>query len=192
MIPSAQIICRIGLAPAPWVSALWASRRWALAVFLLGALGCGYTLEGTRRPENLKDAKTIAIPIFRDETNEPGLGFLISQSVRQRFLNDGRLRVVESGGADVQLDAVVREYRLDPIGFSRTDQVQRYRILIKSSIRLSDHRTGKVLLRQDIESDSEYDIDSTVSGSALNRDQTNRQAADFFAEELLSLVLEGF
>jgi hypothetical protein len=187
MIPSAQTFRRISLQ-----AARRAASRWVLALFLLGAWGCGYALEGTRRPENLRDAKSIAIPIFQDETNEPGLGFLISQSVRQRFLNDGRLRVVESGGADVQLDAIVREYRLDPIGFSRTDQVQRYRILIKSSIRLSDHRTGKVLLRQEIESDSEYDIDSTVSGSALNRDTTNRQAADFFAEELLSLILEGF
>ena len=187
MIPSAQIFRRINLQ-----AARRATGRWVLALFLLGAWGCGYALEGTRRPENLRDAKSIAIPIFRDETNEPGLGFLISRSVRQRFLNDGRLRVVESGGADVQLDAIVREYRLDPIGFSSTDQVQRYRVFIKSSIRLSDHRTGKVLLRQEIESDSEYDIDDTVSGSALNRDTTNQRAANFFAEELLSLILEGF
>jgi len=163
-----------------------------MVLTLLVVFGCGYALEGTRRPENLKGAQSIAISTFGDKTAEPGLGFLISQRVRQRFLEDGRLRVVSGGGADVVLEAVVREYRLDPIGFSGTDQVQRYRALVKIFIRLSDSRSGKVLMKQEIENDSEYEVDDSITTSASSREATNQKVADSFSEELVSVILEGF
>ena len=116
----------------------------------------------------------------------------MAEATRNRFVNDGRLRVVDSGRAEIVLDGVVREYRLDPIGFSSSDQVQRYRVFVKTSVRLRDLRSGKNILLQDIESESEFDVESTVSGSAENRDETNKKAASFFSEEVLSLILEGF
>ncbi len=164
----------------------------ALVLALSSAAGCGYSLVGTASSQILKGARTISISIFRDETNEPNLGFIMAEATRNRFVNDGRLRVVDSERADIVLDGVVREYRLDPIGFSRKDQVQRYRVFVKTSVRLRDLRSGKNILLQDIESESEFDIEGTVSGSAENRDETNERAASFFSEEVLSLVLEGF
>lgn len=163
-----------------------------MTLILLLAFGCGYALEGTQRPKYLGGAETISIPIFGDQTSEPGLGFLISQRVRQRFIEDGRLRVVDGSGADVILEAVVREYRLDPIGFSQTDQVQRYRALVKISIRLRDSRNGKILMKQEIENDSEFEVSTSITASASNRDSTNETVADSFSEELVSVILEGF
>ena len=166
--------------------------RAALALALSAVAGCGYSLVGTSNPENLKGARSINISIFRNESSEPNLGFVMAEATRNRFVNDGRLRVVDSGRAEIVLDGVVREYRLDPIGFSSSDQVQRYRGFVKTSVRLRDLRSGKNILLQDIESESEFDVESTVSGSAANRDETNEKAASFFSEEVLSLVLEGF
>ena len=128
-----------------------------LLLALSSAAGCGYSLVGTASSQILKGARTINISIFRDETNEPNLGFIMAEATRNRFVNDGRLRVVDSERADIVLDGVVREYRLDPIGFSRKDQVQRYRVFVKTSVRLRDLRSGKNILLQDIESESEFD-----------------------------------
>ncbi len=164
----------------------------AMALLLLIVFGCGYALEGTRRPENLGGAQTISIPIFGDQTSEPGLGFLISQRVRERFLQDGRLRVVDGSGGDIVLEAIVREYRLDPIGFSGSDQVQRYRALVKIFIRLRDSRSGKIIMKQEIESDSEFEVSTSITTSASNRETTNEKVADSFSEELVSVILEGF
>lgn len=166
--------------------------RAALALALSAVAGCGYSLVGTSNPENLKGARSINISIFRNESSEPNLGFVMAEATRNRFVNDGRLRVVDSGRAEIVLDGVVREYRLDPIGFSSSDQVQRYRVFVKTSVQLRDLRSGKNILLQDIESESEFNVESTVSGSAENRDETNEKAASFFSEEVLSLVLEGF
>ena len=79
------------------------------------------------------------------------------------------MRVVDGTGADVVLEAVVREYRLDPIGFSQSDQVQRYRALVKISIRLRDSRNGKILMQQEIENDSEFDVSISITTSASSR-----------------------
>ena len=166
--------------------------KFMLIIFLLVISGCGYTLEGTKRPENLEGARTINISVFRDETNEPNLGFLMAQTTRNRFLNDGRLQIVNSSAADIVLDAVVREYRLDPIGFTKSDQAKRYRVVIKTGVRLRNLKTGRVIFNQEIDTDSEFDIESSVTSSASNREQTNAKAAEFFATELISLVLEGF
>ncbi|MEE9240824.1 MAG: LPS assembly lipoprotein LptE [bacterium] len=169
-------------------TAVRAAAAWAF----LFTFGCGYALEGTQRPEILKGAESITIPIFGDQTSEPGLGFLMAQRVRLRFLQDGRLRVVDGSSADVILEAVVREYRLDPIGFSQSDQVQRYRALVKIFIRLRDQRSGEILMKQEIENDSEFDVSTSITESASSRTLTNEKVADSFSEELVSLILEGF
>ena len=166
--------------------------RFILAIFLLATSGCGYTLEGTKRPESIGNARTINISVFRDETNEPNLGFLMAQTTRDKFLNDGRLQIVNSSAADLVLNAVVREYRLDPIGFTSSDQAKRYRVVIKTAVRLRNLRTGRDILKQEIDTNSEFDVESSVTSSASNREATNTKAAEFFATELISLVLEGF
>lgn len=167
------------------------SPAWAF-LLLLVVSGCGYQLEGTSRPKYLNDARTINIPIFGDKTSEPGLGNLLSERVRDRFILDGRLQVIDGSGADLILDAVVREYRLDPVGFSQTDQVQRYRAVVKTFIRLRDLRSGKVIMQQELENDSEFDVSTSITTSASSRSSTNEAVANRFAEELVSLILEGF
>ncbi len=166
--------------------------RLALGIWLLAASGCGYALEGTRRPEALKDVRNIAIPVFVNETREPGLERTMTDAVRSRFLLDGRLRVVESPEADVVLEAAVREYKLEPIGFSQADQVRRYRVFIRTQVRLRDLQRGRLILDQEIESDSEFDISASIAGSDALRLNTTTTAANSFADELISLVLEGF
>ncbi len=159
---------------------------------LLALSGCGYALEGTRRTGSLKDARSISIPAFINESGEPGLDITITNAVRSGFLTDGRLRVIESSAADVVLVATIREYRLEPIGFSGTDQVQRYRVFIRTFILVRDTVRGLVVLNQEIESDSEFDITTSIAGSDQRRVLANATVASLFSNELISLVLEGF
>lgn len=157
---------------------------------LLG--GCGYTLEGTRRPASLGNARTIAIPIIANRTREPGLDVTLTTAVRERFLQDGRLRLSDAAEADLVLSAEVREYRLDPIGFSASDQVRRYRLLIRTRVLLRDTQRGRAILDQEIDSESEFDVAAAIGGSETARTSATSIVSTRFAEDLLSLVLEGF
>jgi len=175
--------CRLELPPA--------ARAFLCVAFLL-LTGCGYTLEGTRRPAYLKDIRSIAIPVFSNRTGEPGLETTVTNAVRDRFLVDGRLRVADAGEADIILEGVLREYLLEPIGFSRADQVRRYRVFIRTDVRVRDVQRNKLILNQEIDSESEFDISDSIAVSDTSRQATNDQAALRFSEELVSLVLEGF
>lgn len=161
-----------------------------LSVFL--AAGCGYELEGTRRPANLKGARTISIPPFLNQTNVPGLGRVVTKTVRGRFLRDGRLRVSDSPDADIALEGVLREYRLFPIGFTRADRVKRYRVVVRSRIRLRDKERKKLLINQDLEVYAEFAVSASIAQSDANRSGADRQVADSLSEDVVSLVLEGF
>ncbi|MBI4251448.1 MAG: hypothetical protein HY618_03230 [Candidatus Tectomicrobia bacterium] len=162
------------------------------AAFLALLGGCGYTLEGTRRPASLGAARSIAIPIIANNTREPSLDRILTSAVRDRFLLDGRLRLADPAEADLLLEAAVREYRLDPIGFSGADQVRRYRLLIRTRILLRDTQRGRTILDQEIDSESEFDISAAIGGSEAARTSATSTASNRFAEDLLSLILEGF
>ncbi|MDA0999938.1 MAG: LPS assembly lipoprotein LptE [bacterium] len=164
----------------------------ALAAFLLAAAGCGYALEGTRKEGPLKNVNTIAIANFVNETQEPGLERTLTDATRAKFIVDGRIRVVDGGAAAVILEAKIRQYELIPIGFTRTDEVRRYRVAIKTLVTIRDTARGEILFSQNVESDSEFDLGATVSGTDAIRTETNSRVAVLFADELISLVLEGF
>ena len=171
----------------------WVGGRGMLLAALLAFLGgCGYTLEGTRRPASLGDARSIAIPLIQNYTREPNLDVSLTTAVRERFLLDGRLRLADLADADLVLDAAVSEYRLDPIGFSRSDQVRRYRILIRTRILLRDTQRGRIILNQEIDSEAEYDIAAAIGGSQQAQSGAIGTAAARLADDLLSLILEGF
>ena len=161
-----------------------------LGIFLLA--GCGYELEGTLRPRKLEAVQTISISPFQNHTNEPGLGRAVTKAMRGRFLRDGRLRVSDSSDADIALEGVVREYRLSPIGFTRADRVQQYRVVVRTRIRLHDKGRRKLLINQDLESFAEFAISPSIAQSDMSRSNANQQAADSLSKDVVSLVLEGF
>lgn len=166
--------------------------RFPLLLIVFLTAGCGYDLEGTLRPGNLKDVRTISIPQFLNQTNEPGLGRAVTKAVRGRFLRDGRLRVSGSPDADIALEGVLREYRLSPIGFTRTDRALQYRVVVRTRIRLHDKERRKLLINQDMESYTEFAVSSSIARSDANRSNANQRVADSLSEDVVSLVLEGF
>lgn len=61
-----------------------------LAVATLLLAGCGYSTSG-----NLPDhIKTVAVPIFRNRTFEPGVETAVTSGVVNAFSSGGRVRVV--------------------------------------------------------------------------------------------------
>ena len=156
------------------------------------AVGCGYDLEGTLRPAALKGVRTISISAFSNQTNEPGLGRAVTKALRSRFLQDGRLRLSGSPDADTALEGVLHEYRLSPIGFTRSDRVQQYRVVVRTRIRLRNKKSEKLLINQDLESFAEFPVSSSIVRSAANRSIANQQIADSLSKDVVSLILKVF
>lgn len=112
--------------------------------------------------------------------------------MRGIFLRDGRLRLSDAPDADIALEGVLREYRLSPIGFTRADRVQEYRVVVRTRIRLRDKGRKKLLINQDLESYAEFAVSSSIAQSDTNRSNANQQVAVSLSKDVVSLVLEGF
>ena len=161
-----------------------------LAIFFLSS--CGYRLEGTKIPKFLIGKNYIHVSQFKNLSGESNLSQIFTRNVRNTFLKDGRLKPAEKSKANVTLQSKILEYKLIPVGFSKDDQVQRYRVFLKIDYELRDIINGKRLQYQKIETEIEFEISSKVDESDKNRNDAVEKGAENFSLELLDTIFETF
>ena len=121
----------------------------AVLASLCFVFGCGYT-QHAHLPN---DIKTIAIPTFKNEippqdqfAYHPGLETELTSAVRDRFIFDGNLKVVEPSKADAVLEGAIISYQQEGLRFDRLESVEEYRLFLVVKFKLIDQRTKKVLI----------------------------------------------
>src|SRR6185436_15914604 len=95
-----------------------------LILGVLVAAGCGYSLRGNL-PAHIK---TVAVPVFRNRTSEPGVENFLTGAVVEAFSTNGRLRVVRPDRADSILEGEVVGYQVQSIAYDPQANVQQYRL----------------------------------------------------------------
>lgn len=164
----------------------------AVVVAVLMLNGCGYTLVGRGQSTLPTHITSIAIPLFANQTLEPELEKDITSAVRQQFIRDGRLKVLDKAQATALLEGRLENYVLDPLAFDAADRVTQYRVVIGVHVTVRDLVNNKVLLDQDFSAREEFEVNIAI-GSREAAKVTSRQVASReLAGQLLNLVLEGF
>src|SRR5205814_1452655 len=74
--------------------------------------------------------KTVAVPIFLNRTQEPGVDSIITKAVAQAFATNGRLRVVRPADADAILEGEITNYGVAPIAYDPALNIQLYRLVV--------------------------------------------------------------
>ena len=161
----------------------------ALVLGLLGG-GCGYHLGGNLPPH----VKTVAVPVFKNLTQQPGIDNTITQAVVTAFANTGRLRVVPVDKADSILEGEIVEYTVESISYNTSIDAQEFRLRVKVNVQFRDVRQNVMLWKQnglDERSDfrSAGQVTQTIS---LERDQASGQAALDIGRKIVSLALDRF
>ena len=155
----------------------------AAILVLLG--GCAYSFS-SGLPSHIK---TIAVPLFANETNEFGVAEEITDQLVAEFVRDGTLRVVvDESEASSVLVGTVRVYTESPRTFDRDENVDQYIIQITVEVRFRDRVKDEVLWEA-----------TSLHGSALypNTGPTERAAGlsaaiDQVVQEILSGVVAGW
>lgn len=70
--------------------------------------------------------KTIAIPLFGNETAEFGLAEALTEGIINGFVEDNQVKVVDESAAEAVLTGKVTEYSRKAYTFDETDQVNEY------------------------------------------------------------------
>lgn len=121
-------------------------RNIAAHIALIGACGCGiYTFSGSTLPSHIK---TVAIPLFVNQTMEPGLSEELTQRIRDAYISNNALKLTEKR-AHSTLQVTLRSYRHAPFTYDEQGNVREYRVTIAASGIFRDERKNKDLWKED-------------------------------------------
>ena len=158
--------------------------RRVLGLALPSVLVAGY---GTRG--NLPDhIKTVAVPIFKNRTLEPGV-----ESVVNAFSSGGRVRVVPLAEADAILEGEVVGYSLEGLAFDRSAIVRAYRLRLTLNVEFRDVKRSAMLWRQEgLQEASDFQVEGTVSDTVARGQGAVLQAPTEIGRKVVNLAVDRF
>jgi outer membrane lipopolysaccharide assembly protein LptE/RlpB len=177
--------------------------RLSLLVLALGLAaplsGCGYSLagRGSFLPEYIR---TVGIPLFDNLSSLPDVDRILTERVRNEFINRGRYKVVtDRTGVDAVLAGAVTSVSFAPAAFTPQQQASRYALVLTASIEFTDLREKRVLWQNPaIQFREEFEIASATATSGdvnvffgQNQDALQRVSTEF-ARTIVSAILEAF
>jgi len=167
-------------------------RRWlaGLAVAAVVA-GCGYTIGvGGNLPAHVK---TVAVPVFTNNTQEPAVENIITAAFVNAFTTSGRLKVVPIAEADSILQGSITGYRLDLIAFTAQANVTQYRLYVTVNISFRDVRQDTMLWKQDgLQEQADFRVQGQVSDTIAQQDQAARVAAVEIGRKIVASAVDRF
>jgi Lipopolysaccharide-assembly len=163
-------------------------RALVLTVAVLGG-GCGYTVRGTL-PSHIK---TVAVPVFRNNTSEPAIEGFITRAVVEAFSTNGRLKVVGSDKADAILDGEITGYSVSSIAFDQNADVRQYRLAVTLNLKMRDVRQNSVLFQQSgVQEQADFRVQNVVSQTISREETALRAAAVDIGRSIVSLTVTRF
>ena len=169
--------------------------RWALLPFLLLlATGCGYHTAGhsVQLPDNVK---TIAIPVFVNETNTYRIEQMLTASVVREFTTRTHYHLINdaSEAADATLRGTVLSTSSSPLTYdTATGRAASVLVVVSIKVMLSD-RQGKVLYQNPAYLFRQtYEVSQDLNSFFEEDSPAFRRLSQDFARTLVSNILEGF
>ncbi len=165
----------------------------AFVLLLLSSCGYHFTPVGGVVPEN---AKTIAIPVFINDSLEPYADVEVTKAVVEAFLTDARLQVVSPESADLILRGRITKFTLTPLSYTTDAYVQQYQIGISVDVSVEDARSKKILWQEaglNTIFSSYYSVTmGDITTTKIARETALKSACSDIASTIRSRVLEGF
>lgn len=170
----------------------------AVALVVLSATGCGYSLAG-RGSFLPAHVQTIGVPTFLNSTPVFDIEQMLTQRVRQEFIGRGKYKVVpQSAGADAVLIGNVLAVNVAPTAFTDQQQASRYVVVVVMWVEFRDVKENKVLYdNPGLVFRDEYDV--TNASAALDPNaffgggsNALERIAEDFSRSLVTSILEAF
>lgn len=159
----------------------------ASAFLLVG--GCAYSLRGNL-PGHIR---TVAIPVFTNKTQEPGVENLLTRAVVDAFVTSGRLKVVRPEDADSILEGEIVGYQLNSLSFDPRVNVREYRLTVTLNLQFKDVKKNVVLWRQEgVQEKADFRVQGQVSATISSEESALRTAAVDIGRAIVNLTVERF
>jgi len=113
---------------------------------LLLTSACGvYSFSGS----GLSGIKTIAIPLFDNQTQEYGLREALTEKIADRFVQDNTLKVVNERSADSILRGTITNYTRETHTFDEQENPKEYIARIWVKVSFEEKKDKKIVWKED-------------------------------------------
>lgn len=152
-----------------------------LSAFLLLTACAYYSFKGSL-PSYIK---TIAIPLFDNQTPDPGVPETLNQLLTTEFIKDNTLKVVDESKADLILSGTIMPIRLQPAVVREGEEVAEDKLVVSVKVKCEDVKTSKVLFDKTFQQYSPLD----ASAGLEERERAINDALQLIAEDILNATL---
>jgi outer membrane lipopolysaccharide assembly protein LptE/RlpB len=163
--------------------------RIAPIALLLAVGSCAYSTSTALLPPHLK---TIAIPVFENQTTEYSLDREITDAVIRRFVDDNHLRIVDERSANAVIRGKLTDYKNSVFGISPISRAQEYRVTITVSVVFKDLVKNREIWTDTLIKTANYYVQSVPGDSARTELDGRKQAISKIADEILSRSIESW
>ena len=148
-----------------------------LSVVALSTAGCGWRFVDRTDaiPINLT---TVAIPLWENETSEPGLATMFTNAAIKEFSTKGWLKPVRTEKADTILEGRIELVSIQPLSFSSVAIELENRVTVTASVTLRRKDDLSILWSSSrLVGEEEYDSTPDFNVNLRNREQALRKLA---------------
>lgn len=157
-------------------------RRWLLALLVTG---CGYRVVApvSELPGGLR---AVHVPVFANQTSEPGAEAFFTQALRESYLRSGRLGGVEAPG---RIEGVLLSVSSFPLVAS-PGRLPNYRMVASAQLKLV--KDGAALNTVTVSGGEDYPAGADVLASETNRGAALRRLAEALMREGAERLATGW
>ncbi len=146
---------------------------------------CGaYSFSGTNNPH----IKTVAIPIFQDQTAEFGLKEKLTDKIIDEFTRDNTLRIADRRRADSFLEGIILRVEDRAGAFTSDERVEDIKVFVTVKVRFEDLKKRKVIWEDQITQWGIYDPDEGQESRQRGLDE----AIQKIATDILNRTVSGW
>lgn len=163
------------------------SNRILICSALLIALfiaSCGYySFSGS----GLKGIKSVAVPLFENQTQEYGIRESLAEKVVDAYVQDNTLKVVNEKIADSILSGIITRYLREAHTFDEDENVKEYKTRIFVRLTLEDTEKKKIIWEEEsLEGWAVY------SAADETEDEGKERALQKLAEDIVNRTVKGW
>lgn len=165
--------------------------RLALTGLVVVLSSCAGYRVGAVKPAALQGINSIAVPNFKNETLEPRIDVLMTNSTIARFQEDGTFQVRSAGEADAVLEARITDLSRRQLRSARFNTLRSRELALVATIeyRLVDADSRLVLSQGTVRADTTIFTDANFQNAER---QALPQVGERAAEALVSRLSEGW
>lgn len=152
-------------------------------IFLLIA-GCGYySFSGSSLPPHLK---TVAIPVFDDNTAEFGVRESITEQLIEEFTKDNSLKISDSRNSDSIIEGTITNIRDQAGAYGTDESVQDIKVYVTVDVKFRDLKKRKIIWEERL---TQW---GTYIPSQENREDGITAAIDKLVDDIFNKSIAGW